>query len=114
MQTRMIAGIAGTQVGRYINLNNQFGRIFLKIAKCNLINNYEAYGLKECFKDSLELFAMKFHFELNMPKQDYKKTPQRPSVHRLSDEVVQQLKQSNSLDLELYDFAEEHFEEQFK
>ena len=112
MQTRFIAGLHWQLIGRRISLNNVFGKLALQQAKRNLRKHYEAFGLKERFSDSVELFGKQVGVPVKLPERKHKKTPGRPTVDDLSDDVVHQLRTSNELDIALYTYAVRLFDSQ--
>jgi hypothetical protein len=112
MQTRFVAGLGWTLAGRHISLNNRLGRWALSQAKRNLVQRYEAFGLKERFEDSARLFARRLDMHLQIPEKQYKKTPNRPSLTQITASSAQKLLDYHALDNELYQFAVENFETQ--
>ncbi|WP_372586304.1 sulfotransferase family 2 domain-containing protein [Salinibacter ruber] len=113
LQTRYTAGIHWQFSGRYISLNGFLGRKALSRAKSNLREEYEAFGLKERFQDSADLFASCIGTCVKLPERRYQRTPNRPSISDLDDGVVRKLEQLNSRDVSLYRFAVDHFDCQF-
>ncbi|MCS3708305.1 hypothetical protein GGP62_003215 [Salinibacter ruber] len=113
MQTRFVAGLGWEYAGRYISMNGWLGRRALARAKRNLLEQYEAYGIKERFRDSAQLFATRLSASADILEKQHKKTPNRPTASELPDATAQELRQSNALDVALYRFATDHFDEQF-
>ena len=113
MQTRFVAGLGWEYAGRYVSLDGWLGRWALSRAKRNLLEQYEAYGIKERFHDSAQLFATRLSASADIPEKQHKKTPNRPDASELPDATVQELRQLNALDVALYRFASDHFDEQF-
>ena len=70
-------------------------------------------GLQERFADSLRLLLFKLH--LPRPKQliSYNVAEKRSKVSELSREVQNQLRELNNLDIQLYEFGWDLFEERF-
>jgi len=112
LQTRFVAGLEWEWVGRRISLNGILGNLVLKRAKRNLLQTYEAFGLKDRFKESACLFGARLGEEPKLPGTRHKKTRGRPSIEDLSEEVLGQLRELNSLDVALYECAEAHFDAQ--
>jgi hypothetical protein len=112
MQTRFVAGLGWEHAGRHIRLNGKLGRSALSRAKQNLLEKYEAFGLKERFRESAQLFASRLNASADIPEKRYKETPDRPQTAELHDDTVQRLRQRNALDVQFYQFAAEHFESQ--
>ncbi|WP_251964087.1 sulfotransferase family 2 domain-containing protein [Salinibacter ruber] len=112
-QTRYTAGIQWHFAGRYISLNGFLGSQALARAKSNLREKYEAFGLKERFRDSADLFASRIGTRVQLPERKHQRTPNRPSISDLDDGVVRKLEQLNARDVSLYQFAVDHFGCQF-
>ncbi|WP_259211048.1 sulfotransferase family protein [Salinibacter ruber] len=112
VQTRFVAGLLSDYAGRYLSLNGSLGRAVLRRAKQNLIEQYEAFGLKERFKDSVWLFANRLDVTPEWPEKRHKKTGERPAVSDLDEHVRRTVRQYNSLDVELYRFARKQFGQQ--
>jgi hypothetical protein len=111
VQTRFVAGLLSEYAGRYLDLNGRLGRAVLRRAKKNLVESYEAFGLKEQFKNSVRLFASRLDVTPEWPEKRHKKTGERPGVSDLDEHVRHAIRDSNSLDMELYRFAQDEFEE---
>ncbi len=109
VQTRFVAGLLSEYAGRYVDLNGRLGKAVLRRAKQNLVDSYEAFGLKEHFKDSVRLFANCLDVAPEWPEKRYKTTGERPDVGDLQKRVRRSVRRSNSLDVELYKFAREQF-----
>ena len=112
MQTRFVAGLGWRYAGRYISLNGRLGRWALSRAKRNLVERYEAFGLKERFHDSARLFAARLGASVDVPSEQYRKTPDRPDTSEVSDVTLRKVVQRNILDVSLYWFAIDHFDSQ--
>ena len=112
LQTRVVAGLVTQYAGRYLSLNGSLGKVVLRRAKRNLIERYEAFGLKERFEDSVRLFASCLGVQPEWANQHHKSTSNRPSVADLSEHTRQSLRKSNALDVKLYEFARDRFEDQ--
>jgi hypothetical protein len=111
MQTRFVAGLGWEYAGRFLSLNG-WGRWALKRAKKNLTRQYEAFGLKERFEESAQLFATRLGVEPEWPEMHHKETPNRPAAADLGEHTRRSLRGLNALDVELYDFAAECFDQQ--
>jgi len=112
VQTRAVAGLLSEYVGRYISLNENLRKMVLRRAKRNLIERYEAFGLKERFEESVRLFADCLDVQPKWSKQRHKNTLDRPSVEDLDENIRHSLRQSNDLDAKLYEFACDRFDAQ--
>ena len=111
-QTRFVAGLPWYLIGRRLNLNGVFGQYVLHKAKKNLVSQYKAFGLKERFEDSAELFATHIGTVPNIPDSRIKKHSDRPTAEEISSETRSQLCANNKLDIALYDFATQCFDRQ--
>jgi len=112
VQTRYVAGLLPEYAGRYLDLNGRLGETVLRRAKQNLVERYEAFGLKGRFEDSVRLFAQCLDVEPEWPEKRYKKTGERPDVADLEAHVRRSIRRANSLDVELYNLAKEKFAQQ--
>jgi hypothetical protein len=56
MQTRFVAGLGWARRASHPP-NGRLGRWALSRAKQNLLEKYEAFGIKERFRESAQLFA---------------------------------------------------------
>jgi len=112
LQARYVAGLEWEWVGRHISLNGLLESLVLKRAKGNLLQAYEAFGLKERFQESARLFGSRLGAVPELPDKRHKKTRERPSKDDLSDAVLHQLRELNSLDIALYECAQAHFDTQ--
>tara|TARA_Y100000991_G_C21960705_1_gene344327 strand:- start:317 stop:1051 length:735 start_codon:yes stop_codon:yes gene_type:complete len=105
MQTRYLAGWKHY----YLPKNS---KLLLNIAKNNLKNKIKAFGLKEEYDDSIKIFENIFDWKKNNQIVD------RQMTTRIKKEVtdldLRAVKDNNLLDIELYDFAQELFEDQKK
>lgn len=78
------------------------------------LSNMAFFGLTERFQDSL--FLMAFTFGLP-PLVDYQKlnvAPSRPRQDNLPPETVQQIRDENQLDLQLYAYAQQLFQQRYE
>ena len=112
MQTCFVAGLSWQLIGRQLNLNNVLGKYVLWRAKKNLLDSYQAFGLKERFDESVRIFATRAGTNPKAAERKHKKTPDRPSVADLDASVVQSIRANNTLDVALYEFAATQFENQ--
>lgn len=113
MQTLFIAGLPWQLIGRQLSLNNVLGKYVLGLAKKNLLGGYQAFGLKERFDESAQLFASHVNTRPETQERKHKRTPDRPSVADLDASVIQSIRANNTLDVALYEFAVTRFEDQF-
>jgi hypothetical protein len=84
----------------------------LERAKNNLLKRYEAYGLKERFRESAHIFTSHLGREPTLSGERRKKTNDRPAKADLEKETLHKLRDLNSVDVALYEFACNHFESQ--
>jgi len=100
-QTRLISGIE----------NEPMSAAILEIAKRNLQDRFVAFGLSERFDESLILFKRLLGWR-NIFYVRQNVTRSRPSQHEIPIETIRIIEKYNTFDLELYDFAEQKFEDQ--
>ena len=110
--TRYVAGIGWEWAGRHLSLGGWPGRKCLQRAKSNLRDRYEAFGLRERFDVSARPFARHLRVPVAEVSERAKETSDRPTVSELPESTVQELRELNALDVKLYRFAVDHFEEQ--
>jgi hypothetical protein len=113
VQARFVAGWWWQLLGRRFTLGNQIGKVMVSQAKRHLYYQYEAFGLKERFQESAELIASRIRTSVRIPERRHQKTPDRPEVSDLDENTVRTLRSLNRWDVALYQFAVEHFEQQF-
>lgn len=113
-QTKAVAGLFYSLLSRYIDVNKYMANSMLKKAKKNMEKRIYAFGLKERFDESVSLFAERSGFTPEVPEKHYMKTQNRPAVNSLPRNTFKILEKYNSLDIELYKFAQEKFDEQFR
>lgn len=102
-QTRRIAG-EEPELGKCT-------RVMLERAKENLRRHFRVVGLTERFDETLVLLKHSFGWTKNLRYYPANLTRSRPSTSSLPPETVAAIEGRNELDLELYRFAEELFEE---
>ena len=78
-----------------------------------MLNQYACFGLLEERDKSLELFRHKFNWVDSQQVPHMKKTRNRPRVNDVDEETLAALKQANSLDIQLYDYALKLFHEDY-
>ena len=81
----------------------------LKIAKYNLLFEYQAFGILEKMDKSIEMFKYKkpswLSFDVDFPRKNtYDSSPE------LRSDVIELITTNNALDAELYNFALEQFD----
>ena len=79
----------------------------LTVALDNLFNKISAFGLVEYFDESLMLFKQKFNWELPIYK--ITNTKNMDKLIEFKPHHIERIKQINSLDIELYQQAQEKF-----
>lgn len=102
LQTRLLAGRNGTE--------GLSGRELLERAKHNLANECAAFGLTERFDESIILFNRTLGWNVRGYTSD-NVTRKRPTSSSTSKEDLEEIRRCNELDLELYEFARQLFEE---
>lgn len=113
VQTRFVAGVWWEYVGKKLSLNNAVGRYTLEQARRNLTTRYTAFGLKSQFRPSVELFARILNVESQIPEKRHHNTDGRPRKEDLSDATIAAIRNFNTLDVTLYEYAVEHFNGQW-
>jgi hypothetical protein len=102
IMTRQISGNKDVKMGR---CSHQM----LQTAKLNLIKSYAIAGITERFDETLIL--MKQYF--NWPFPFYIKLniiPNKPMKREVPDDTLRLIEKYNSLDMQLYNFANQHFD----
>ncbi|MBD1381914.1 sulfotransferase family 2 domain-containing protein [Metabacillus arenae] len=85
----------------------------LSIAKHNLKNYFSVVGIMERFDESLFLMSQEFGWKnINYKKKNV--TKNRPAKEDFSEKIIDKLKEKNELDIELYEYGKELFEEKLK
>lgn len=112
IQTRIVAGITINFIGKFFNLNR--GDIILRLAKRNLRTAYSEVGLTEKFEETKRRFASRIDGTCRTINERPKAVPGRPTADDLSTSQTEELRRLNRLDVQLYDFARELFEQQRK
>jgi len=112
VQARMIAGIWADYTGRYISVDQGGVRSWvLSEAKRHLKDEYVAFGLTERFEKSRQWMADTLGWDAIPPQEKHKTNPDRPTVDDLSSSERSALHRLNRLDVQLYEFACELFEQ---
>ena len=99
MQTRMLAGYLYYPLPRDSS-------ILLKKAMNKLEKHYKEFGIQERYKDSMKLIANSFEWEYKTQDLREKKTVKKDEIDSEEQFV---LEQNHKLDLELYNFAVDLF-----
>lgn len=86
-------------------------REHLLCAKENLRNYFSLVLLTERYDEGIELLSHAFQWQ-NPKKIEVNVTPKYPRVDEHSSTLIRQIKALNHLDMELYEFAKELYEEQ--
>lgn len=98
-QTRFISGLTKDHSAKA-----------LETARNNLLVHFAAFGLSERFDESLILFKWRLGWEnIFYAKQNV--TKGRPSKREVPDSVIDLMRKNNALDVELYAFAQQTFDE---
>ncbi|MEN9405891.1 MAG: hypothetical protein RLZ12_175 [Bacillota bacterium] len=85
----------------------------LELAKKILEHHFDVFGITERFYESLLLMKKVLGWELNIAEyKDFEKNvnPNRPLLKEVPQATIDQIKEYNQLDIELYDFALKLFE----
>ena len=105
-QTRMTADI--NQVGCYGDETNEKQKAILRSAKKNL-RNLAFVGLVEFQKESQFVFEQTFGLKFGKSFEQKSRTFSKTMLSRLSPAVIRKIRLSNTLDVQLYDYAKEVF-----
>jgi len=85
----------------------------LELAKRRLRDEFLFFGLTERYKDSLTLLSYTLGWPMIDEIKELNKTPRPITRQEISPELVDQILEINRLDQQLYDYAQELFEERF-
>lgn len=111
VQTRFIAGVIWHRLN-HLSRASTLANCMLRVAKKNLLEKFDCFGLTERHDQSLELFAKTFDWNYTTPKSRVKPTTDRPSVSDLDSHERNTIREANRLDSALYQFAVSHFDAQ--
>jgi hypothetical protein len=112
-QTRLISGVekVNAKVLRGGEANEEPGSTdILEIAKRNLADNFAVVGLSERFDESLLLLKKLLGWK-NVYYVKQNVTKGRPAKQQVPDEAIRLIEQHNELDMALYEYARQRFEE---
>lgn len=107
MQSQYIAGYMSSLFYKRTSDKLISESILENVAYQNLSRKYVSFGILENFEDSCRIITKKLKLENRLSTISHKKTSKRPKVQDLSQKTIDSLKQSNSVDLELYRKAQE-------
>ncbi|NJN86788.1 MAG: sulfotransferase family protein [Leptolyngbyaceae cyanobacterium SL_7_1] len=93
------------------NTSNPFDPTLLESAKANL-DRFAFVGLTEQFQDSIFLLAYTFGWYPETTYQSLRVNPKRPKKADLSPETLAAIVERNQLDIALYNYIQERFEQQ--
>lgn len=111
IQTRFLGGCLWHRL-RNSRLLAPLDGWLLETAKDHLRRRYACYGLADQFNQSLQMFAELFNWPVDLPEKRVKSNPERPTKSELSTSTLSTLREHMCLDVELYQYAVEHFGEQ--
>lgn len=80
-------------------------------AKWNLKNSFAAFGILERLEESFKIFQNTLGWDFIPSHGRENTTPSRPKQEEIDENVIDAIKENNSLDLELYRYAIKLFEE---
>jgi hypothetical protein len=120
-QTRLISGVEkvnsgllrGEQMRTFEGNEEAASADTLMIAKRNLANHFAVVGLSERFDESLLLIRREFGWR-NVYYTKRNVTKNRPSIRQVSREVIELIEKHYELDMELYKYAQQRFEERVR
>lgn len=106
LQTRYAAGLISDKLYPSISFS-RFKDTTLNKAMDNLKNHYFGIGIREYYDESVYLLQKKLGWEKtkSVHQKELRVTTSKPEVAEIDAETLQVLKQSNDLDLQLYEFA---------
>jgi hypothetical protein len=84
---------------------------WLEAAKKNLKEPFTAFGITERFDESLILFKRKLGWRFPLYVK-HNVNNNRPLKETISPDVIRLIEKNNELDIELYNYAKDYFEEQ--
>ncbi|MCP4407235.1 MAG: sulfotransferase family protein [Gammaproteobacteria bacterium] len=102
-QTRRIAGLEPGQ--------RRYSKTALNTAKDNLHEHFSVIGLTERFDETLILLKRRFGWTEDLRYHPKHVTRNRPSANILPNSSIAAIMERNELDIELYEFAKELFDE---
>lgn len=113
MQNAQTRSLAGMWLGRLYPILNlvKLDFVLLLLAKRNLKYRYSCFGLHEQFELSLTHVQKALGFEKLLTQQDHYQPSFKKPLSELEAGEVEALKAANRLDLELYEFAKELFQQ---
>lgn len=112
VQTRMIAGLCASYLGRYVAPDRVgLGGVVLSTAKRHLDEEYRAFGLTERFQASRRWMADTLGLEISPIEKQYKTNPERPTADELPSSKREALRRLNRLDVAFYDYALDLFDQ---
>jgi hypothetical protein len=118
-QTRLISGLekvnssllSGAEMGSNFEGNEEVATAeTLRVAKQNLDNHFTLAGLSERFDESLLLLKREFGWK-NIFYVKRNVTKDRPAKQQVPREVIELIEKQNDLDVQLYEYARQKFEE---
>lgn len=112
-QTRFTAGFISHKLYPAIACPST-KKLILERAKNNLLKEYFFFGIFEKHRESIDLVCEKMNWSTVKEIPHHKKTHKRLKVQDLDEETLQILKDAHDLDLQLYEFAVQNFENQDK
>ena len=115
MQTRFLAGWTYHKMYPLLHRSSAFRRRTLRAAKGHL-RAFAAFGLQHRYDESVSLFQDVFGWDRYEPVPPQAKTKKRPSleeIDELNPTILPRLRDAHRLDLELFSYASELFEDQF-
>ncbi|MBK1987110.1 sulfotransferase family 2 domain-containing protein [Sphaerospermopsis aphanizomenoides BCCUSP55] len=104
LQTRMIFGLSKNHVSNDEEI--------LTVAKHNLENKFSVVGLVERFDETLVLLRNAFNWRPPLYVQQNITPQQQALKNNIDDDIIDIIKQQNSLDMALYEYGQQKFEQQ--
>jgi len=107
LQTRFCAGVFYEQFFKRTIQKYKGTHFQLKVAKKNLIQNFDFVGQLENIANDMSYFCHNYNLKFEYKYAEITRTKKRPKTHDLSPETIKILSELNNLDIELYSFAKE-------
>jgi hypothetical protein len=112
VQARMLAGLWADYLGRYVSIDRMgMGAFVVSAAKRHLEEKYEGFGVTERFEKSRQWMASTLGCNVPPIRKKHKTNPERPTAEDLTDSQRDALRRLNRLDVEVYKFACDLFEQ---
>ena len=113
-QTRMLANLSKVNCYNGTGMSEELRQRMMLESAIENLKNMSFFGLTEYQKDTQHLFEDTFHIKFSKAFEQYNKTHSKKAENRINDDNIAKIKDLNSLDIKLYDFAKRLFLERVK